>query len=184
MEMEMSPRQIWSRFVMMEMGWSEEELKNHYLAGKNGMQEKFKWLTVDYSACYPNELEKRILMQATKPEIVIVDHMGLLKSKYEDNNRKVEEASQALMELAVKHNIIVFAVSEITKTAFAEGMNMASAKGSFRIAYNANKLLSIKPFKNDKGLIEMLQVTSTKNREKEQLNVRLKVDNVRITEYE
>ena len=72
------------------MGWSEEELKNHYLAGKNGMQEKFKWLTVDYSACYPNELEKRILMQATKPEIVIVDHMGLLKSKYEDNNRNAK----------------------------------------------------------------------------------------------
>ena len=180
MEMEMSPRQIWSRFVMMEMNWSEEELKSHYLAGKNGMQERFKWLTVDYSACYPNELEKRILMQAVKPEVVIVDHMGLLKSKYEDNNRKVEEASQALMELAVKHNIIVFAVSEISKQAFNEGMNMASAKGSFRVAYNANKLLSIKPFKNEKGLIEMLHITSTKNREKEQLNVKLKVDNVRI----
>tara|TARA_R110002020_G_scaffold443766_1_gene655060 strand:- start:43290 stop:43841 length:552 start_codon:yes stop_codon:yes gene_type:complete len=178
--MEMSPRQIWSRFVMMEMNWSEEELKSHYLAGKNGMQERFKWLTVDYSACYPNELEKRILMQAVKPEVVIVDHMGLLKSKYEDNNRKVEEASQALMELAVKHNIIVFAVSEISKQAFNEGMNMASAKGSFRVAYNANKLLSIKPFKNEKGLIEMLHITSTKNREKEQLNVKLKVDNVRI----
>ena len=184
MEMEMSPRQIWSRFVMMEMNWTEEELKNHYLAGKNGMQERFKWLTVDYSACYPNELEKRILMQAVKPEVVIVDHMGLLKSKYEDNNRKVEEASQALMELAVKHNLVVFAVSEISKQAFNEGMNMASAKGSFRVAYNANKLLSVKPFKNQAGLIEMLHITSTKNREKEQLNVQLKVDNVRITEYE
>ena len=184
MEMEMSPRQIWSRFVMMEMNWTEEELKNHYLAGKNGMQERFKWLTVDYSACYPNELEKRILMQAVKPEVVIVDHMGLLKSKYEDNNRKVEEASQALMELAVKHNLVVFAVSEISKQAFNEGMNMASAKGSFRVAYNANNLLSVKPFKNQAGLIEMLHITSTKNREKEQLNVQLKVDNVRITEYE
>jgi len=28
LEMEMSPRQIWSRFVMIENGWNEEELKN------------------------------------------------------------------------------------------------------------------------------------------------------------
>ena len=183
MEMEMSPRQIWSRFVMMEMGWTEEELIEHYNKGKNGMDERFKWLTVDYASCYPYELEKRIIMQANKPEIVVVDHMGLFKSKYEDNNRKVEEASQALMELAVKHNIIVFAVSEISKQAFNEGMNIASAKGSFRIAYNANKLLSVKPLKNQAGLIEMLHVTSTKNREKEQLNVQLKVENVRISKY-
>jgi len=184
MEMEMSPRQIWSRFIMIEMGWTEDQLKAHYAAGKNGMTERFDWLTVDYSTCYPYELEKRILMQPQKPELVIVDHMGLFKSKYEDNNRKVEEASQALMELAVKHNLIVFAVSEISKNAFAEGMNIASAKGSFRIAYNANKLLSINPLKNSAGLIEMLQVSSTKNREKEQLKVQLKVDNVKITKYE
>ena len=184
MELEMSPRQIWSRFVMIEMGWSEEEMIAHYRSGNNGITERFKWLTVDYAPCYPYELEKRIMMQAQKPEIVIVDHMGLFKSKYEDNNRKVEEASQALMELAVKHNIIVFAVSEISKQAFAEGMNIASAKGSFRIAYNANKLLSVKALKNSAGLIEMLKVDSTKNREKEQLNVQLKVDNVRITKYE
>ena len=169
---------------MMEMGWTEEELIEHYNKGRNGIDERFKWLTVDYASCYPYELEKRIIMQANKPEIVVVDHMGLFKSKYEDNNRKVEEASQALMELAVKHNIIVFAVSEISKQAFNEGMNMASAKGSFRIAYNANKLLSVKPLKNQAGLIEMLHITSTKNREKEQLNVQLKVNNVRITKYE
>ena len=169
---------------MIKMGWTEEELMKHYSKGKNGMSERFGWLTVDYSSCYPYELEKRIIMQAKKPEIVVVDHMGLFKSKHNDNNMKVEEASQALMELAVKHNIIVFAVSEISKQAFNEGMNMASAKGSFRVAYNANKLLSVKPLKNSAGLIEMLHVTSTKNREKEQLNVQLKVDNVRISKYE
>ena len=35
-EMEMSSRQIWSRFVMIENGWDEEELKEHYKALKNG----------------------------------------------------------------------------------------------------------------------------------------------------
>ena len=75
MEMEMSPRQIWSRFVMIENNWSTEELEVHYKQLRNGQDEKFKWLTVDYSAPYALEIEKRITMRAVKPEIVVVDHL-------------------------------------------------------------------------------------------------------------
>ena len=180
LEMEMSPRQIWSRFVQIEMGWTEEELKAHYSQFRNGMEEKFKWLIVDYSAPYANEIEKRITMMPRKPELVVVDHMGLMRSRQHDNNMKVEDVSQALMELAVKHNVVVIAVSEISKTAFNEGMNIASSKGSFRIAYNANKVLSLTPFRNKEGLIEMLELDTTKNREKEYLHVKLNVNNLRI----
>ena len=178
-EMEMSPRQIWSRFVMIEMGWNEEQLREHYQQMQNGMDKKFQWLTVDYSSPYAAELDKRISMLAVKPEIVVVDHMGLFKSKQRDPNMKTEEASQAMMELAVRHNIILFAVSEITKSAFHEGtMNMASAKGSFRTAYNTNKLLSVIPSKSiTTGLIEQLRVRCEANREREHLDVRLNVVN-------
>lgn len=181
-EMEMSPRQIWSRFVQIEMGWSEEELRSHYQQMQNGMDKRFKWLTVDYSCPYANELEKRIAMLPVKPEIVVVDHMGLFKSKQRDPNMKTEEASQAMMELAVRHNVIVFAVSEITKSAFHEGsMNIASAKGSFRTAYNTNKLLSVIPSKSiTTGLIEQLRVRCEANREREHLDVTLTVNNSKI----
>ena len=180
-EMEMSPRQIWMRFVMMENNWSEEELREHYKKYANGISQEFDWLTVDYNSCYPHELKKRIMMLPRKPEIVVIDHMGLLRSQKADNNMKVEEASQALMELAVQNNIIVFAVSEITKTAFAEGMNIASAKGSFRIAYNANKVLSLTPFKDENNLIKALRIESTANREKEHLDVNLSVKGAKIS---
>tara|TARA_R100000808_G_C2088591_1_gene109824 strand:- start:28 stop:774 length:747 start_codon:yes stop_codon:yes gene_type:complete len=180
MEMEMSPRQIWSRFVMIEMGWNDDQLKEHYAQMQKGMNEKFDWLTVEYSACHPYELEKRLSLLPVKPEIVVVDHLGLLRSKQRDNNMKVEEASQALMELAVQHKLIVFAVSEITKSAFHEGMDLASSKGSFRIAYNANKVLSITPYKNEDNVIKSLQVESTANREKEWLNVSLPISGVQI----
>ena len=180
-EMEMSPRQIWSRFVQIEMGWDEKQLSDHYKQMKNGMDKRFEWLTVDYSAPYPHELERRITMLPIKPEIVIVDHLGLFKSKQKDNNMKVEEASQAIMELAVRQNVIVFAVSEVSKAAFKEGMDIASSRGSFRIAYNANKLISLKPYKNkETGLVEMIDIKSDKNREKEHLFARLSVNNVRI----
>jgi hypothetical protein len=147
---------------------------------QNGLDEEFKWLTVDYSSCYPFELDKKISMLPTKPEIVVVDHMGLFRSKQKDNNMKVEEASQALMDIAVKHNIIVFTVSEISKTAFKEVMDISSSRGSFRIAYNANKLLSLKPCRDQDGMIDTLILKSDKNREKEQMRVELKVDNVKI----
>ena len=85
------------------------------------------------------------------------------------------------MELAVKNNIIVFAVSEITKTAFAEGMNIASAKGSFRVAYNANKVLSLTPFKErETNLIKSIRIESTANREKEFLDINLPVNGAKI----
>ena len=180
MEMEMSPRQMWARFVMIENGWSEEQIAEHYSQMKNGISQGFNWLTMDFSSCHPFELQKRIQMLPRKPEIVIVDHMGLLRSKQKDNNMKGEEASQGLMELAVQQNIIVIAVSEITKQAFNEGMNLASAKGSFRIAYNANKVISVAPQKNPEGLIRALHIKSEANREKEVLDARVFVDGVQI----
>ena len=178
--MEMSPRQIWSRFVMIEKKWTHEELKEHYMQMQKGMNEKFNWLTVEYSACYPYELEKRLSLLPIKPEIIVVDHLGLLRSKHKDNNMKVEEASQALIELAVQHKLIIFAVSEITKSAFHEGMALASSRGSFRIAYNANKVLSVTPFKNEDNVIRSLEVESTANREKEWLKASLPINGVQI----
>ena len=60
-------------------------------------------------------------------------------------------------------------------------MDISSSRGSFRVAYNANKLLSLTPYRNkETNLIEMIDVKSDKNREKEFLNVRLNVNNVRI----
>jgi len=183
-EMEMSPRQIWSRFAMIDKGWTEEQLIAHYKEYNNGLSQSFDWLTVDFASLYTHELEKRITTLPVKPEIVVVDHMGLFRSKQRDHNMKVEEASQALMELAVKHQVIVFTVSEISKQAMVEGMNIASSRGSFRVAYNANKILSLKPFKNDQGEIKMLQLVSDKNRERETLNIKLGIDNVRMVPYE
>jgi hypothetical protein len=181
LEMEMSPRQIWSRFVQIENGWSEEQLIEHYKSFQNGQDDKFQWLMVNYSAISARDLEKTILTLPVKPRLVVIDHMGLFQSNIKDPNMKVEEASQAMMELAVKHNLIVFAVSEINKSAMREGMNIFSSKGSFRTAYNANKILSLIPRKSKTtGMIEMLDLRCEANRERENLVVRLSLDNVRI----
>ena len=178
----MSPRQIMSRLIMIEKGWDEKDIEVHYSRNKNGLDVNFDWLKVDYNSCYPYEIEKRIQMMPNKPEVLVIDHLGLLRSRMKDNNMKVEEASQVLTELAVQYNLIVFVISEITKSAFHEGMNIASSKGSFRVAYNVNKVLSLQPLfdVSEKNLIKGLKLESTANREKETLYVDLSLDGLRL----
>ena len=184
LEMEMSPRQIWQRFIQIEKGWTEEELINYYSNGQNGMSADYSWLTVDYSPCLATDLDKRISMLPTKPEIVVVDHMGLMQSRHKDLNMKMEEISGALTEVAIKNNIVVFAVCEITKQAMNEGMNISSVRGSFRIAYNASKILSLSTRKNENGNVTHIVVKTEANREKEALNVCLKVEKLKMIPIE
>ena len=180
LEMEMSPRQIWSRFIQMEQGWNEEQLRQHYQNGSQSLTNKFKWLNVDYKPCFAVELEKRINMLPVKPEIVVVDHMGLLLSKHRDLNLKMEEIAGALTEVAIKNNVVVFAICEITKQAMTEGMNISSVRGSFRIAYNASKLLSLSVSKDADGLVNTMAIKTTANRERGALDLVLKVENLNL----
>ena len=121
-------------------------------------------------------------MLPVKPEIDVVDHMGLMLSKHRDLNLKMEEVSGALTEIAIKHNIIVFTISEITKQAFHDGIDISSGRGSFRIAYNASKVLSLMPTTDHKGKISNLRLRAVANREKGLLDKILVLDNVRIKE--
>ena len=98
-----------------------------------------------------------------KPEVIVVDHIGLMSSTNRYMNGKMEEIMASLRDVAIRNNMIVFAISEMTK----ESMNkrwgvpaIAAARGSARIAYTANKLLSIVPTKDDKGLIAFLKLES------------------------
>ena len=180
LELEMSSRQMWQRFLGIHSGYDEKKIKEAYKSGAfRGISKHFSWLTVDYSPCYAGELRQRIQMLPEKPEIVVVDHMGLFRSQQRDANMKVEEVSQALMELAIQENVIVIAVSEINKSSFKEGLDISSAKGSFRVAYNANKILGLTPHLNA-GKIIALDLKTIANREAETLNVVLSVNNTRI----
>lgn len=177
----MSVRQIWTRFLMIEKGWTEIQVQEHYSNKKNGIGDQFKWLYVDTNPCYPFELEKRISMMPYTPEILVIDHLGLMQTKHRDNNMKLEEATQSLTDIAIKYNLVVFTVSEITKQAYYDGMNIASGRGSFRIAYNASKVFSLIPEQNtDTKVINNLNIRTEKNRERGSLDIKLEVNNLQI----
>ena len=80
------------------------------------------------------------------------------------------------MNLSKDLNCIVIGIWELSKEAFKSGVDIASPSGSFRISYNANKILALKPIRGVSGSIEHLELITLKNREQERLNCRLDVD--------
>ena len=165
---------------MIEKEWDEKQLREHYRNNASSMVPDFNWVHVDYATCYAVELDKRISMLEVKPEILVIDHIGLLNSKYNDSNMKMDEISGSITALAIRHNIIVIAISEITKTAFNEGMNVSTIKGSFRMAYNASKVLSLDPKKDKEGKITSIHIKTNANREQGNLNTLLAVKGLKI----
>jgi hypothetical protein len=174
LEMEMSPRQMYIRHRQIRDRMSYDEVEEALIAGIGS--EKDEWLMIDYKPCHPFELEKRLSVMHFKPEVVVVDHIGLMESNNKDMNGKMEEIMASLKDLAIRNNIVVFAISEMTK----ESMNtrngvpaIAAARGSARIGYTANKILAIKPFKTA-GVVTALKLECIANREREGLSVMLK----------
>jgi hypothetical protein len=92
----------------------------------------------------------------------------------------MEEIAGALTELAIKNNIIVIAICEITKQAMNEGMGISSVRGSFRIAYNASKILSLTTAKSKEGDVTSMVIKTEANRERGHLDVFLKVNGLKI----
>lgn len=184
LELEMSSRQIYMRFLQIQTGMSEQEILDYYRNKRNGLHKDFEWLTFDTNNCHPFEIEKRISSLAQKPEIVVVDHMGLLNTNHKDANMKMEEISEGLRTLAIRQNVVVITVSEISKGAIREGNvnDISASRGSFRIAYSANKILSLHADRDkmDGNRIKRIRVKTVANREKEQLNLSLRLDGLNM----
>ena len=60
-------------------------------------------------------------------------------------------------------------------------MDLASSKGSFRTAYNANKVISVQPYSSKTtNLIEKIRLKCEANRERETIDIMLNVNNAKI----
>jgi hypothetical protein len=99
-----------------------------------------------------------------------------MKSRFRDEISKDKDISESIMNLSKDLNCIVIGIWELSKEAFKNGVDIASPSGSFRISYNANKILALKPIRSGEGVIEHLELITLKNREQERLNCRLDVD--------
>ena len=178
MEFEMSRKQVIERISMIHNGWSRDYLQAHYRSGKNGLPE-MDHIKFDFEPCFPWEISKKLDVLNFDPEVIFIDHCGLMKSRFRDEMSKDKDISEGIMNLAKDLNCIVIGIWELSKDAFRNGVDIASPSGSFRISYNANKILALRPLRSGEGLIEHLELITLKNREQERLNCRLDVDQKR-----
>jgi hypothetical protein len=175
MEFEMSRRQIMERVSMIHNGWDQKSLIEHYKTGKNGMP-KMSHIEFEFEPCFPWEIKKKLDVIDFKPEVIFIDHCGLMKSRFRDEMSKDKDISEGIMNLAKDLNCIVIGIWELSKDAFKNGVDISSPSGSFRISYNANKIVALNPVRNGQGSIQHIELVTIKNREQERLNCRLDVD--------
>ena len=171
----MSRKQVIERIAMIHNGWNQEDLKTHYRTGKNGMP-KMSNIKFDFEPCFPWEIKKKLDVINFEPEVIFIDHCGLMKSRFRDEISKDKDISESIMNLSKDLNCIVVGIWELSKDAFKNGIDISSPSGSFRISYNANKILALKPIRGSEGVIRHLELITLKNREQERLNCRLDVD--------
>ena len=63
-------------------------------------------------------------------------------------------------------------------------MGISSSRGSFRIAYNASKILSVQANKGLDGNLSTLTIKTEANRERGSLNAVVKINGIRIEEFQ
>ncbi len=119
-----------------------------------------KWhLSIDDSDCASlSDLEGNIIR--LKPEVVVVDHIGLLtpdKSK-QKRNEELAEITRGLKQLAMKHNIAIVELIQASRNADGKPLTMADMFGSATIEHDADMLIGITP---DKDYKENLHIPTT-----------------------
>jgi hypothetical protein len=180
LEMEMSFRQIYTMFTQVEMGWTEDDIRNHYSGSdRKSIADRFSNIHFDFGQYYSHELRNIIDTLPVRPQLIVVDHLHKLKTKFSGDQimGKVNTISNDLRMLANDFNIAVIAIAEIDKGSIANGQTMASAKGGVDLAYDANKVIAItNVLRDEKELIRAMDIKTLANREKEQLNIRLTCD--------
>ena len=178
LELEMSPESLGVRYSMINMGMNKAKLGEHYKSGLKGLFKNPKY-RFDFENCYLWEIKKRLEIIDFQPEVIFIDHCGLLKTKSHDGVGRDKEISQGLLDLAKATNSVVIGVWEMSQNAFREGLDISGLAGSMRVVYNAHKVLELIPKRSDNGVIQNLFLKTIKNRDEEKLNIRLDVDQLR-----
>lgn len=188
LETEMSPRQIYQTFLMIESGKGKEHIYKNYAEYEGFSEYLSEWLTMEFGTTYADELVKKVGELPEKPDIVVIDHLHKLKSRKfaSSGEMSLPEISEHLLSIAQRYNIIVIAIAEIDKVSIREGQHGASIKGGVSAIYDANKVLKIENVSRDMetGLIRTLDVKTLYNREEEQFNYRFTIENKRISEWD
>jgi len=147
LSLEVNEKLMWRRFCQIAFNKTKEEVVNHYLnddiAFTNEAKKKLGHLKVLTVSPEINNIID--VISNIQPKIIVIDTIDEIRVDYvNDSLMKTQRIVSKLKEIAQKYEVIIFAVSHISKTAAYEGsLNRHSAKGDSAIEQKSDKLLGI-----------------------------------------
>tara|TARA_R110002020_G_scaffold54691_7_gene152340 strand:- start:8513 stop:10300 length:1788 start_codon:yes stop_codon:yes gene_type:complete len=147
LSLEVNEKLMWRRFNQIAFNKTKEQVVNHYLNDDmdfiNQAKDKLGHLKVLTVSPEINNIID--VISTIQPKIIVIDTIDEIRVDYvNDSLVKMQKIVSKLKEIAQKYEVIIFAVSHISKTAAYEGnLNRHSAKGDSAIEQKSDKLLGI-----------------------------------------
>ena len=147
LSLEVNQKLMWRRFCQIAFNKDKHEITKHYIDGDHDFMNKakdklghIKILTVS------PEINSIIdIISTLQPKVIVIDTIDEIRVDYvNDSLVKMQKIVSKLKEIAQKYEVIIFAVSHISKTAAYDGtLTRHSAKGDSSIEQKSDKLIGI-----------------------------------------
>ena len=156
LSLEMSDWLMYRRFCQIAANESSEQVKDNLRNGyekgsKTDYQKLLTWnkeRTLNIMTSRPDITNIRNIVATHKPHILVIDHIGFLKSNIHDPRAKTNFITGFLKDIAIQQECIVLAVSHIRRPSDGEALNIHMGKESSSIEQDSDKVIGIEGEQN------------------------------------
>ena len=144
LSLEVGGHLLFRRFLQIKHGLTKDSLYEYYTEnGPGKIVEGLEHIQCQFANPKLDSLEK--LITSSNAKVVVIDTLdGIIIPYAKDSVMSNEKIANTMKELAQKHNLIIFGVHHISKSASYSGkLTIHSGKGSSSLEQKADKLLSI-----------------------------------------
>lgn len=152
--MEMSREQLYTAIFSRWEQIDSKRIANHALTPEEEtkiaddaefLKKRYKLILDDSSLTSLEDVEATI--KARKPEVVVIDHLGLVAppNVKEKRNDELAALTQGLKQLAMKYHICIIELVQAARAADTELIKMSDMFGSATIEHDADMILAINP---------------------------------------
>ena len=193
LSLEMSDWLMYRRFCQIASGESAEMVKENltkryqnssYDLGTD-YQKLLTWnneRTLNVMTSRPDINNIRNIVATHKPHILVIDHIGFLKSNIHDPRAKTSHITGFLKDIALQQDCIVIAVSHIRRPQDGEKVNIHMGKESSSIEQDSDKVIGIDGTQNSSVKV----ISSLKSRDEGyfKMNFDVNFDNFRFMQVD
>jgi archaellum biogenesis ATPase FlaH len=147
LSLEVNQKLMWRRFCQIAFNKTKQEVTKHYIDNDQEFiaQAKEKLGHIKILTVSPEINNVLDVISNLQPTVIVIDTLDEIRVDYiNDGLMKMQKIVSKLKEIAQQYEVMIFAVSHISKTAAYDGnLNRHSAKGDSSIEQKSDKLLGI-----------------------------------------